>query len=106
MLPEFGLAKYSEESLLGVKIMGEKQQAGVTFDIYAKIAKKFNSYVVGGYIEIDSEDEKVCYNSLYLVDRSGELVTNYRKIFLYGMEHDYMSTGSSRPVLNLVNLLG
>ena len=86
--------------------LAEKVGEGLVFRLYSKIARDFNSYLVGGYLEMDKERKEICYNSMYMLDREGKLVTNYRKVFLYGLENDYLSPGFDRPVVEINTLEG
>ena len=50
--------------------------------------------------------DSILYNSCYVVDRKGELVTNYRKILMFETDKLYFTPGKDRPVLELKNLEG
>jgi len=55
-------------------------QHGCTFHWSRRIALQFNAFVAVGYPE---NENGTFYNSLCIVNRSGELILNYRKTFLY-----------------------
>ena len=59
---------------------------------------------MGGYLELDDVSKEECYNSMYVLDRTGQLICNYRKMFLFDSEQVYFHPGKDRPVINMVNL--
>jgi len=50
-----------------------------------KLAITLKAYVIGGYPEklTNKEGKEERYNSMYVIDRTGKLIKNYRKHFLY-----------------------
>jgi predicted amidohydrolase len=55
---------------------------GITTDIFAQLAREKRSYILmGSILEVDEHDRR--YNSSVLIDRSGQILTTYRKIHLF-----------------------
>lgn len=94
LLPELSVTGYSEATFEQLDIIAE-QKEGKSFERFAEIAKKKNSFVSYGYTEVD--DQQKYYISQNVINRNGELVDTYRKMHLahFGdsMEKDYFTEG-------------
>ena len=86
----------------------EEQGKGKTFIFLSELAIEYNSYVFGGYGEkvILKEDNEKYYNSGYLINRKGELIQNYRKVFLYETDKVWAEEGEGFKTAFIINLKG
>ncbi len=68
------------------------------------IAKKHNSFVVGGSV-IEKTDDNKYYNTCPVLDRNGNLIAKYSKNHLFSYygdnEGDYVEVGNSPVMVNL-----
>lgn len=66
-----------------------------------ELAGKYGVNIIAGSVA-DLREDKV-YNTSYVYDRRGELVTSYSKVHLFGLmrERDYLTGGSTRAVFEL-----
>jgi predicted amidohydrolase len=77
----------------------------------AKSAKKNKIQVVGSFYEKSSKKDRV-YDTSFVVDKSGKVISTYRKIHLYDAlgfrESDKMTSGSkiAKPVKTSIGKLG
>lgn len=73
-----------------------EELTGDTYNFYKAIALEYHSYVAAGLIETSGGKY---YNTLLLLNPSGELINSYRKIhpFSYSTEDKYFSRGD-KPV--------
>lgn len=86
--PEMSATGYN----IGTAIAERAEPAdGPIFRAVSKIARDTGVAVVYGYPE---SAEGKPYNSVQVVDRSGESLANYRKTHLYGFDRDYFTPGS------------
>jgi predicted amidohydrolase len=73
---------------------------GPTTDRFSKAAADGNTFVVAGMAERDAETGDL-HNSAVVIDRKGELLATYRKIYLYLGERDVMVPGSEACLIDL-----
>lgn len=62
------------------------------------IAKRLRCKVCVGYPEVEalgSEEQEKYYNSLLVVDENGDIITNYRKAFLYYTDETWAAEGDA-----------
>jgi len=77
----------------------------------AKYAKENNIQIVGSFYEKSSKKDRV-YDTSFVVDKSGKIISTYRKIHLYDAlgfrESDKMTSGSkiAKPVKTSIGKLG
>ncbi|MCQ6267815.1 carbon-nitrogen hydrolase family protein [Fictibacillus sp. WQ 8-8] len=69
-----------------------EEQNGTIFRQFRKTASENNLYVAYGYVERGIAGE--IYNSVQLIDPSGNALANYRKIHLTPLEKEFFSSGS------------
>lgn len=69
-----------------------QHQDGATFDHMRKTAERYEMWMVYGYVEKGSEGQ--VYNSIQLIDPTGKLAGNYRKIHLTPLEKEVFTPGS------------
>lgn len=107
LLPEMAFTGYTFKDAEDILPYAEEQR-GPQFQFLSKIAKIMNAYIFCGYPEIafaaDKKSAKL-YNSAYLVDRSGELLLNYRKTFLFETDKTWAAEGDGFKVVELTNCL-
>jgi len=65
---------------------------GPTTDAFAKLALRYQVYIVLGLAETDCSTKKL-YNSQIIIDPDGLIVGKYRKIHLFGPDLDWAETG-------------
>ncbi|MFW5794234.1 MAG: nitrilase-related carbon-nitrogen hydrolase [Bacillota bacterium] len=68
------------------------------FTYLKTIAKKYNSYVIGG--SIPEADNKNIYNTSFIFDREGKIIAKYRKIHLFSVTYPDKTTFSEGDVLS------
>lgn len=86
--PEMSATGYN----IGTAIAERAEPAdGPIFRAVQQIARDTGVAVVYGYPEATTGNP---YNSVQVVDRSGESLANYRKTHLYGFDRDYFTPGS------------
>ena len=88
MFPEMAFTGYTFKSKEDIYPYLEVSGKGITYQFLSDLAKRLNSYVVAGYPEryifqINDEDQEELYNSMYVIDRYGKVLMDYRKHFLY-----------------------
>ena len=69
---------------------------GPTFQKISPIAKKFQCWIVCGYVE--KEDQSL-YNSALVIDPTGALTCSYRKILLYEADYSWATPGDTRYLI-------
>jgi predicted amidohydrolase len=74
---------------------------GPTTDSFAGLAAASRTAIVGGIAERDSAVAGVLYDSVFVIDSSGELVGRYRKTHLYPAEHAFFRPGSTLGVFEV-----
>ena len=74
-----------------------------TIDFLSQIAKKYNSWVIGG--SIITQDGNGYYNTIPVINRKGELVTTYSKNHLYSYygcdEGKFVNRGACPVLVNI-----
>lgn len=75
-----------------------------TVNFLSKIAKEYNSYILGGSF-IEKIDDNTYLNTCPVIDRQGKLIAKYSKNHLYSSygadENKYITTGSSPVMVNI-----
>ena len=75
-----------------------------TVNLLSKIAKEYNSYILGGSF-IEKIDDNTYLNTCPVIDRQGKLIAKYSKNHLYSSygadENKYITTGSSPVMVNI-----
>lgn len=73
---------------------------GDSFSFYKESAKRFSSFIAAGLIEKSGEKY---YNTLLILNPSGELIGTYRKIhpFSYSTEDKYYSKGTDSVIVEI-----
>ena len=89
LTPEMSATGYN----IGAVAVAERAEAadGPIFQAVQKIARDTGVAVVYGYPEIAPAQP---YNSVQVVDRTGESLANYRKTHLYGFDRELFTPGS------------
>lgn len=92
VLPEMWNTGYALDELGEIADQDGKR----TRAFLAKLAKRFAVNIVGGSVAT-KEDGKF-YNTSYVFDRKGNLVSQYQKVHLFGLmnEDDFISAGSTQ----------
>ena len=70
-----------------------EEPRGDTFQYFAPIAKKYQIYIICGYIEKESHSENL-YNSAMVISPQGDLIISYRKVLLYDADMVWATPGS------------
>ncbi|WZL72306.1 carbon-nitrogen family hydrolase [Clostridiaceae bacterium 35-E11] len=99
VLPETWTTGYSEEIFHNIDAYGEPQD-GESITMLRALAKKHNVWIVSGTIV--EKDDVGTYNTVFLIDRMGNIVGKYRKMHLYSaMDEDIaFKNGLDMPVFN------
>ena len=85
---------YRFESQRDIARLCEPSQSGITSLWARSTALKYNCHVAAGYPEkVPTSREHKCFNSTILVNREGETVTNYRKVFLHDADKVWAQEG-------------
>ena len=99
VLPEMFLSGYN----IGAGVARNLAQAsdGANAEQVAQIARQFGLAIVYGYPELDERGN--VYNSVQLIDRTGERLGNYRKTHLFGeLDRNMFSPGpDDYPLITL-----
>ena len=97
VFPELNTSGYIIEDSL--KSVAEKQDGQLISQI-KELSKKYNLNIIGGFIE---EDKGYYYNSAFVVNKKGDLVTVYRKnhMFTQSAEPDFYTSGNEIRVFEL-----
>ncbi|OOF92742.1 hypothetical protein ASPCADRAFT_8378 [Aspergillus carbonarius ITEM 5010] len=104
ILPELALTGYNFPSLEAIKPFLEPVGQGPSARWAQQTARRLQCKVCVGYPEIHRAKEapksdpsnpgETCYNSLLVVDESGEIILNYRKSFLYYTDETWAAEGN------------
>ncbi|MGB9664363.1 MAG: carbon-nitrogen family hydrolase [Ignavibacteria bacterium] len=99
---EFDILVFPEMTLTGFsmnKLLAEifEVNESPTLDFFSKLAKELSTNIAAGFIE--KEEDKV-FNTLFFINRSGEIISRYRKIHLFSFarENRYYNAGTE-PVI-------
>jgi len=108
LLPETAFSGYMFKDKDDVEPMLEECGKGAVFKFCSDLAEKKEAYVMCGYCEkfVDSDNNRHNYNSLYVIDRQGNLLLNYRKRQLYKIDHRWAEEGPSFQTIELINHQG
>ncbi|GKZ79345.1 carbon-nitrogen hydrolase [Aspergillus niger] len=104
ILPELALTGYNFPSLEAIRPFLEPVGQGPSAQWARETAKCFNCKVCVGYPEVYRGDDaqqadssnptETCYNSLLVVDETGDIILNYRKSFLYYTDETWAAEGN------------
>lgn len=99
IFPETWTTGYSEEIFHNIDKYAETED-GESVTILRELAKKYNVWFVSG--SIIEKDGKGIYNTIFLIDRKGNIVGKYRKMHLYSaMDEDIaFKNGIDMPVFD------
>jgi predicted amidohydrolase len=89
--PEMAISGYlfsNKESIIPFS----EEPLGETFQCFSPIAKKYQAYIICGYIEKESHSENL-YNSAMVISPQGDLITSYRKVLLYDADMLWATPG-------------
>ncbi|KAI9040638.1 putative protein N-terminal asparagine amidohydrolase [Aspergillus affinis] len=95
---------YNFPSLEAIKPYLEPTGKGPSANWARDVAKRYQCKVCVGYPELEtastssdgaSDEQEKCYNSLLVVDESGEILANYRKTFLYYTDETWAEEGDA-----------
>ncbi|KYO66920.1 nitrilase-related carbon-nitrogen hydrolase [Thermovenabulum gondwanense] len=99
VLPETWTTGYSEEVFDNIMDYAEKED-GPSVTLLKNLAKESGVYIVGGSLpEFDGENT---YNTIFFIDKKGEIIGKYRKMHLYSAmrEDKGFKNGSEMPVFS------
>lgn len=91
LFPELALNGYDAEKE-EFRAMAEVPGTGEACQVLARAAAEAGVYVAYGYAEDGGE---VCYNSMLMLDRSGKVLTNYRKVHPFASEKIWCAAGDA-----------
>lgn len=99
VLPETWNTGYSEEIFHNIENFAETED-GPTVTMMRDAALKNDVYLVGG--SIPELDNKNIYNTIFFIDREGEIIGKYRKMHLYSaMDEDVaFKNGTTMPIFD------
>lgn len=91
VLPELWSTGYDLTRLAAIA----DKQAQNTISFLSKLASKYNVHIIGG--SIANNKEKGVYNTLIVINKSGDVVHTYDKLHLFQLmdEHLYLKSGTS-----------
>ncbi|PJI08395.1 MULTISPECIES: carbon-nitrogen hydrolase family protein [Clostridium] len=78
----------------------ETMQDGLSIKVIGELAKKYNTNIIYGFPERDSNKSNIIYNSSVFIDNSGKAIDTYRKVHLFDTEKKYFTPGSEFPVFD------
>lgn len=110
LFPEMMFTGYSFTDSADVESYAEEAGKGPTFEYLSKLAKNLKTYVICGYPEVFPDEKAInkkrYYNSLYVIDRSGNLKLNYRKRQLLEADKQWAEEGESFKSVELESSKG
>lgn len=74
---------------------------GETTEQISKKAKKYAMAILGSIVEKDPLCPDILYDSVFIINKNGELAGKYRKYYVYPLEHEYFRAGNKIPVVDL-----
>ncbi|AYV65832.1 MULTISPECIES: carbon-nitrogen family hydrolase [Niallia] len=97
VLPELWSTGYDLTRLAAIA----DKQAQNTISFLSKLASKYNVHIIGG--SIANNKEKGVYNTLIVINKSGDVVHTYDKLHLFQLmdEHLYLKSGTSNGLFSL-----
>ncbi|KAI9726003.1 MAG: Carbon-nitrogen hydrolase [Cirrosporium novae-zelandiae] len=105
ILPELAFTGYNHDSLKSIAPCLERSAGGPSAEWAKETARRLGCAVAVGYPEVeikaqdgeqDGDEEERTYNSVVLVDKVGEVITNYRKRFLYYTDERWACEGDAK----------
>ena len=81
VLPEMFNCPYSNDKFVEY---AEEEESSITLDCISKLANKHNVYILAGSIP-EKEDSNI-YNTSYLFDKDGKIMTKHRKMHLFDID--------------------
>jgi predicted amidohydrolase len=100
IFPEMSLTGYTMNTSLGEPFDLSQSQ---TLQFFSNLSKEKSINTIAGFIELDQD--KV-YNTLFVINREGKVISKYRKIHLFsfaGEERHYRS-GDKPEIVSLENI--
>ncbi|EUJ40637.1 carbon-nitrogen family hydrolase [Brochothrix campestris] len=97
VLPEMWNTGYALSDLAMLADVGGEQ----TKRFLSQLAQQLKVNIIGGSVAV--KEEKGFYNRTYVMNRSGELVSQYDKVHLFGLmaEDEYMQAGKTDHVFTI-----
>ncbi|ETV93761.1 hypothetical protein H310_12327 [Aphanomyces invadans] len=92
MLSEMAFTGYCFRDREEIEPLAEEPSKGPTFEWCQRHAKRLKCLVACGYVE--RGDDCNLYNSMMVLSPAGDLVFNYRKVFLYETDKSWATAGS------------
>ena len=89
--PEMAISGYLFKNKQSASLFAEEPR-GDTFQYFTPIAKKYQIYIICGYIEKESHSDNL-YNSAMVISPQGELIVSYRKVLLYDADMVWATAG-------------
>jgi len=74
-----------------------EEESGETYNFLSKMARKFEIYLVGGAITINSNKENFVIS--YIFDPNGNCIGKQKKIHLYSYENKYVKSGNELEII-------
>jgi omega-amidase len=89
LLPELWTTGYSLSSLSKIA----EADHGKTVSLLKELAKKYDVTIIAGSIALKREND--VYNTMFVIDNNGNLISEYSKVHLFKLmdEHLYMKAG-------------
>ena len=91
-------------SCLHFRQNAEKLENSETVDFLSEIAKKYNTYILGGSF-IEKVDDETYFNTCPVLDREGKLIAKYSKNHLYSSygadENKYVKAGDNPVMIDI-----
>lgn len=81
VFPEMFTTPYEETYF----IRNKQDELGEVVSFLKSVASQFNAYVIGGSIPESNQDK--LFNTTFIIDRKGQIITKYRKIHLFAVEY-------------------
>ncbi|MCX8057272.1 MAG: carbon-nitrogen family hydrolase [Ignavibacteria bacterium] len=97
IFPEMTLTGFSMNGQLAEIFDKSKSE---TLDYFSNLSEQFSTNIIAGFIE---KDEDKFYNTLFVIDRKGDVIGKYRKIHLFsfaGEEKTYQA-GSKVEIVEI-----
>ncbi|PLB53684.1 carbon-nitrogen hydrolase [Aspergillus steynii IBT 23096] len=109
------LLGYNFPSLEAIRPYLEPTGQGASANWARDVAKRYRCKVCVGYPEIETrpgsqdgvnDEQETCYNSLLVVDETGEVLVNYRKTFLYYTDETWAEEGTAERSFKELSFAG